>query len=78
MKKKYTAPQTSIMKADTESLMLQGSIRIGSYKDGKSKEYQVINNTYLFSDKGIQYWTSTDQPETAKDNNGGGLWEDED
>lgn len=77
MKKKYIAPQTAIMKADTESIMLQGSIRIGSYKDAKSKEYQVIHGNYGFSDKGIQYWVSNDQPETAKDNNGGSLWEDE-
>lgn len=77
MKKKYIAPQTAIMKAEAESLMLQGSVRIGSYKDAKSKEYNVIHNTYLFSDKGIQYWAGTEQPETAKDN-GGSLWEDED
>ena len=76
MKKKYIVPQTAIIKADTESVMLQGSIRIGSYKDAKSKEYQVIHGNYGFSDKGIQYWAGTEQPETAKDNDGS-LWEDE-
>lgn len=77
MKKTYIAPQTIVIKAESESVMLQHSVSVSSYNGKeKSKDFTTIHNEYLFSDKGIRLWTGTEQPETSKDNSGWSLWDE--
>lgn len=77
MKKKYTAPQTTVVRVESESIM-QASVHVKSYLDpSNSVSDEILNSRYSFKNNDILYWTGTEQPETAKDN-GFSLWSDED
>ena len=77
MRKEYISPETTLIKVHTEKVMAATSIGVKTYKDLSAKKDEVTMKNYDFS-KGINFWTGTSQPETAKDNNGFNLWGDED
>lgn len=79
MKKIYISPETTLFKVHTENVMNKTSIGVKTYNNlTAEKDGLTLKNNYGFSDKGIRFWTGTEQPETAKDNNGFNLWGDED
>ena len=80
MKKIYISPETTLMKVHTENVMNNTSIGVKTYNNNLTAEKDglTLKNNYGFSDKGINFWTGTSQPETAKDSNGFNLWGDED
>lgn len=79
MKKIYISPETTLIKVHTENVMNNTSIGVKTYNNlTAEKDGVTLNKNYNFSDKGIRFWTGTEQPETAKDNNGFNLWGDED
>lgn len=77
MRKEYISPETTLIKVHTENVMNNTSIGVKTYKDLSAKKDEVTMKNYSFS-KDINFWTGTQQPETAKDNNGFNLWGDED
>ena len=77
MRKEYISPETTLIKVHTENVMNNTSIGVKTYKDLSAKKDEVTMKNYNFS-KSINFWTGTQQPETAKDNNGFNLWGDED
>lgn len=77
MKKIYTAPQTTVVRVESESVMANGSVHVNSYLDpNNSVSDEVLKSRYSFENNDIMYWTGTGQPETAKDN-GSGLWSED-
>lgn len=79
MKKEYISPETTLMKVCTENVMNNTSIGVRKYNHLTAEQDNVtLKRDYNLSTKNIDFWTGTTQPETAKDNNGFSLWEDED
>ena len=79
MKDIYISPETTLFKVHTENVMNNTSIGVKTFnKPTAEKNGLTLKTDYNFSDKGIRFWTGTEQPETAKDNNGFNLWGDED
>ena len=74
MKKKYISPEITMIKLHTETVMGATSLSSVSVKDYKGNE--VIKNTDINISEDISIWKGEDI-ETAKDNGGNGLWDNE-
>ena len=74
MKKKYISPEITMIKLHTETVMGATSLSSVSVKDYKGNE--VIQNSDINISKDIESWNGSDI-ETAKDNDGNGLWDNE-
>ena len=72
MKKKYISPETTLIKLHTENVM--GNLS----SVGVSSTDNKITIDYDISKYGMGIWDGTSQPETAKDNDGFTIWDDED
>ena len=61
-----------MIKLHTETVMAgMSDVRVTNY------EGKVIQNSDINIKEGIGIWDGTSQPETAKDNGGNGLWDNE-
>ena len=68
MKKNYTSPKIKLIKVNTENVMAVGSVNVTDYNGNKNNQ-------------GIGESTSTwdgSEFESAKDNGGNDLWDNED
>ena len=74
MKKKYISPEITMIKLHTENVMGATSLSSVSVKDYKGNE--VIQNSDINISKDIEIWNGSDI-ETAKDNGGNDLWDNE-
>lgn len=73
MKKNYISPETTLIKLHTENVMAgMSDVRVTNYKG------EVIQNSDINISKDIVPWDGASQPETAKDNGGNDLWDNED
>lgn len=68
MKKNYTSPKIKLIKVNTENVMAVGSVSVTDYNGNN-------NNQGIGGSTGTYDGT---QPETAKDNGGNNLWDNED
>ena len=69
MKKDYTSPKIKLIKVNTENVMTGiSSTETGKY-DGTKGDYGIGGSTGTYDGS---------QPETAKDNGGNNLWDNED
>lgn len=73
MKKNYISPEITLIKLHTENVM--GTLSGVSMKDYKG---EVIQNSDINISKDIEIWNGSSEPETAKDNGGNDLWDNED
>ena len=72
MKKKYISPEITMIKLHTENVMAgMSDVRVTNYE---GKPVQFDGND--ISTK-IGTWDGNSQPETAKDNGGNDLWDNE-
>ena len=72
MKKKYISPEITMIKLHTETVMAgMSDVRVTNY------EGKVIQNSDINIKEGIGIWDGNSQPETAKDNGGNDLWDNE-
>lgn len=72
MKKNYISPEITLIKLHTENVM--GNLSGVSMKDYKG---EVIKNSDINISTDIKSWDGSDI-ETAKDNGGNDLWDNED
>lgn len=72
MKKNYISPEITLIKLHTETVM--GNLSGVSMKDYKG---EVIQNSDINISTDIKSWDGSDI-ETAKDNGGNDLWDNED
>ena len=63
-----------MIKLHTETVMAATSLSSVSVKDYEGK---VIQNSDINIKEGIGIWNGNSQPETAKDNGGNDLWDNE-
>ena len=71
MKKKYISPEITMIKLHTENVMAgMSDVRVTNY-EGKTFQDNEINIS-----KDIEIWNGSDI-ETAKDNGGNDLWDNE-
>lgn len=73
MKKNYISPEITLIKLHTETVMAATSLSSVSVKDYKG---EVIQNSDINISKDIEIWDGSDI-ETAKDNGGNDLWDNE-
>lgn len=74
MKRNYISPEITLIKLHTETVMAATSLSSVSVKDYKG---EVIQNSDINISKDIEIWDGSSQPETAKDNGGNDLWDNE-
>lgn len=74
MKKNYISPEITLIKLHTETVMAATSLSNVSVKDYKG---EVIQNSDINISTDIKSWDGSDI-ETAKDNGGNDLWDNED
>ena len=68
MKKDYTSPKIKLIKVNTENVMAGMSVETGKW-DGSDGNHGIGGSTGTYDGS---------QPETAKDNGGNNLWDNED
>lgn len=73
MKKNYISPEITLIKLHTETVMAATSLSSVSVKDYKG---EVIQNSDINISTDIKSWDGSDI-ETAKDNGGNDLWDNE-
>lgn len=72
MKKNYISPEITLIKLHTENVMAgMSDVRVTNYED------KVIKNDDINISTEIGIWDGNSQPETAKDNGGNDLWDNE-